>query len=60
MTHFLPCVKTFTSQETANIVMPEVFKLHGLPDDIISDRGPQFISKFWSLDTLTQDLENLM
>ena len=24
-----------------------VFKLHGLPDKVISDRGPQFTSAFW-------------
>ena len=47
MAHFLPCTKSITSQETADLVMREVFKHHGLPDDIISDRGPQFISKFW-------------
>ena len=47
MTHFLPCLKTFTSQDTANLIMREVFKNHGIPKDIISDRGPQFISKFW-------------
>ena len=40
MAHFLPCVKNFTSQDTTNIVTQEVFKLHGLPDDSISDRGP--------------------
>ena len=28
--------------------MREVFKHHGLPDEIISDRGPQFIAKFWT------------
>ena len=47
MTHFLPCTKTINSQETADLVMREVFRHHGLPDDIISDRGPQFISTFW-------------
>jgi transposase InsO family protein len=47
MAHFLPCVKSINSQETADILMREVFRHHGLPDNIISDRGPQFISHFW-------------
>ena len=47
MAHFIPCTKAITSQETAELLMREVFRHHGLPDDIISDRGPQFISKFW-------------
>ena len=29
------------------MVMREIFWHHGLPYDIISDRGPLFISKFW-------------
>ena len=47
MAHFVPCTKEITSEETAGIVMREVFRHHGLPDSIISDRGPQFVSKFW-------------
>ena len=47
MAHFLPCTKSITSQETVDLVMREVFKHHGVSDDIISDRRPQFISKFW-------------
>ena len=47
MAHFLPCVKSISSQETTDIIMREVFRHHGLPNDIISDRGPQFISHFW-------------
>ena len=27
--------------------MREVFRHHGLPESIINDRGPQFISRFW-------------
>ena len=38
MSHFLPCVKSISSQETVDIVMREVFLHHGLPDDIITDR----------------------
>ena len=47
MTNFLSCTKEITSEETAEIVMREVFRHHGLPDSIINDRGPQFVSKFW-------------
>ena len=47
MSQFLPCTKTINSEDTADLVMREIFRHHGLPDDIISDRGPQFISKFW-------------
>ena len=39
----LSSINIITSQETADLVMQEVFKHHGLPDDIISDCGPQFI-----------------
>ena len=47
MAHFLPCTKEISSEETAESVMREVCRHHGLPDSIINDRGPQFISKFW-------------
>ena len=47
MTHLLPCTKDITNEETTNLVMCEVFRHHVVPDNIISDRGPQFISKVW-------------
>jgi transposase InsO family protein len=47
MAHFLPCTKDINSEGTADLLMREVFRHHGLPDNIISDRGPQFVSKFW-------------
>ena len=40
MTHFLPCTKEISSEETTEIVMREVCRHHGLPNSIISDRGP--------------------
>ena len=43
MAHFVPCNKTVT----ARLFIDNVYKYHGLPDDIISDRGTQFTSKFW-------------
>ena len=43
----MPCNKTITGEETAKLFIENVYKYHGLPDDIISDRGTQFTSKFW-------------
>jgi transposase InsO family protein len=47
MVHFFPTVESLSSSELAKLFLEHVFKLHGLPDSIISDRGGQFISHFW-------------
>lgn len=47
MSHFLPCHKAISSEETARLVFKEVFRFHGLPRSIITDRGSQFVAKFW-------------
>jgi transposase InsO family protein len=47
MAHYMPCNKTITSEETTRLFMDNIYKYHGLPDDIISDCGSQFTSKFW-------------
>jgi hypothetical protein len=41
----LPCNKTLTSEGTARLLLENLYKRFGLPDKIISDRGPQFASK---------------
>ncbi|KAJ3524273.1 hypothetical protein NMY22_g11070 [Coprinellus aureogranulatus] len=40
-----PCNKTITAEQTAEIFLRRVFANFGLPDKVISDRGPQFVSK---------------
>jgi len=47
MAHFIPTKDEATAQETGRLLFTHVFKLHGLPKDIISDRDPKFTSKFW-------------
>ena len=42
MAHFITIKKEITAIETAETLMREIFKLHRLPDKIISDRGTQF------------------
>ena len=41
----IPCSKTLTSEGTAQLLLENLYKQFGLPDKIISDRGPQFASK---------------
>uniref|UniRef100_A0A8C1UMJ1 Integrase catalytic domain-containing protein n=1 Tax=Cyprinus carpio TaxID=7962 RepID=A0A8C1UMJ1_CYPCA len=36
-----------TAFVTAELLMENVFRNFGIPEDIVSDRGPQFISKVW-------------
>lgn len=47
MAHFIPCTSSISAPETANLFLSNVFRLHGMPKDIVSDRGPQFVSQFW-------------
>lgn len=41
-----PCTDEITSLGVAMILRRELFRKHGLPKNVISDRGPQFVSKF--------------
>ena len=45
--HFLPVKKTIKAKHMANLFMFHIFKLHGLPSSIISDRDPCMTSLFW-------------
>ena len=41
----VPCSKTITAEEVAQLLLDNLYKRFGLPDKIISDRGSQFASK---------------
>ena len=58
MVHFAPCRKEVDGMEYARIFGDIVFRLHGLPKVIISDRDPRFTGKFWEslFDLLGTDL----
>uniref|UniRef100_A0A3B3HRG1 Gypsy retrotransposon integrase-like protein 1 n=1 Tax=Oryzias latipes TaxID=8090 RepID=A0A3B3HRG1_ORYLA len=45
--HFIPLPQLPTATETTEILVQQVFRHHGLPIDIVSDRGPQFVSRVW-------------
>jgi Integrase zinc binding domain/Chromo (CHRromatin Organisation MOdifier) domain/Integrase core domain len=46
MAHFVAMNSNVTAEETADLYLRNVFKNHSLPQDIVSDRGTQFVSKF--------------
>uniref|UniRef100_A0A8C5CEZ5 Gypsy retrotransposon integrase-like protein 1 n=1 Tax=Gadus morhua TaxID=8049 RepID=A0A8C5CEZ5_GADMO len=45
--HFIPLTKLPSARETADLLLHHIFRLHGLPTDVVSDRGPQLTSAFW-------------
>lgn len=44
----IPLPKLPTALQTAEHLCNLVFRFYGLPDDIVSDRGPQFTSSVWA------------
>ena len=48
MTHLIHCSKSISAAQTANLYMRYVAKLHGIPRCVYTDRGTQFVSRFWS------------
>ena len=46
MAHVCPTTAKLTSEGLARLFRDHVWKLHGLPEQVLSDRGPQFVSGF--------------
>ena len=44
--HFIPTKETIDSQDTISLYLHHIWKHHGTPDEVISDRGLDFVSKF--------------
>ena len=45
--HFIPIKLNCKAIDVTNIFMKEIFKLHGMPKEIVSDRDTKFTSNFW-------------
>ncbi|KAK3568202.1 hypothetical protein QTP86_000224 [Hemibagrus guttatus] len=45
--HLVPLPGPLTAFDTAECLFNHVFQYFGLPEDIVSDRGPQFTSRVW-------------
>jgi hypothetical protein len=47
MVHFAPTMTTASAPDIARIFFDTIFRLHGLPKVIVSDRDSRFTSRFW-------------
>jgi hypothetical protein len=45
--HLLPIKVKYTVATYAELYIARILSFHGVPKTIVSDRGPQFLSKFW-------------
>ena len=47
--HFIPVKSMHKTDDIAKIFMKDIFKLHGFPKEIISNRDVKFTSNFWKV-----------
>jgi transposase InsO family protein len=45
--HFIPLSHPYTAATVASLFACHIYKLHSLPESIVSDRDPVFASHFW-------------
>ena len=45
--HFFAVTSYFSVAQVADLFFREIFRLHGLPKSIVSDRDGRFMSAFW-------------
>jgi len=57
MAHFIPCTKNMHAKQFQETFIKEIFRLHGLPRDIITDRGLIFTSDLWKETTRKLGIE---
>ena len=46
-THFIPVKTTYKAANIADILLKQIFLLHGIPKVIILYRDPKFTGNFW-------------
>ena len=46
MAHFIPCTKAVIGEETTKLFLNNIYCIHGLPNDIVSNREIQLLSIF--------------
>jgi len=54
MTHFVATTEGMSAEGLARLFQDNVWKLHGLPKSVVSDRGPQFVAE------LTKELNRML
>jgi len=54
MTHFVVTMEGTTAEGLARLFRDNMWRIHGLPESVVSDRGPQFAAK------LTKELNRML